>query len=109
MSSLGKQSHYSHEAKILLNGRAAQRSSRSIKDESSSTKLFWYPGLDKDIEDCAQRCVSCQAVKNAPPVVPLHLWLWPAHPWQRIHVDFAGLFTGKTYLLVVNVHSNGLR
>ena len=21
---------------------------------------FWYPGLDKDIEECARRCVSCQ-------------------------------------------------
>ena len=43
---------------------------------------FWYPGLDKDIEDCAGRCISCQAVKNTPPVAPLHPWLWPAHPWQ---------------------------
>ena len=66
---------------------------------------FWYPGLDKDIEDCARRCVSCQAVKNTPPVAPLHLWLWPAHPWQRIYVDFAGTFMGKTYLLVVDAHS----
>ena len=43
---------------------------------------FWYPGLDKDIEDCTRRCVSCQAVKNAPPAAPLHPWLWPAQPWQ---------------------------
>ena len=43
---------------------------------------FWYIGLDKDIEDCAGRCISCQAVKNTPPVAPLHPWLWPAHPWQ---------------------------
>ena len=66
---------------------------------------FWYPGLDKDIEDCACSCVSCQAVKNAPPAAPLHPWLWPAQLWQRIHVDFAGPFMGKTYLLVVDVHS----
>ena len=66
---------------------------------------FWYPGLDQDIENHAQCCVSCQAVKNAPPVTPLHPWLWPAHPWQRIHVDFAGPFMGKTYLLVVDAHS----
>ena len=26
-------------------------------------------------------------------------------PWQRIHVDFAGLFMGKSFLIVVNVHS----
>ena len=69
-------------------------------------KLFlaWYPGLDKDIEDC-RCCVSCQAIKNAPPAAPLHPWLWPAQPWQRIHVDFTGPFMGKTYLLVVDAHS----
>ena len=66
---------------------------------------LWYPGLDKDIEGCARRCVSYQAVKNAPPVAPPHPWLWPAHPWQQIHVDFAGPFMGKTYLLVVDAHS----
>ena len=26
-------------------------------------------------------------------------------PWQRIHVDFAGPFQGKTYLLVLDAHS----
>ena len=66
---------------------------------------FWYPGLDKDIEEKASSCVSCQAVKNMPSAAPLHPWLWPSTPWQRIHVDFAGPFMGKTYLLVVDAHS----
>ena len=66
---------------------------------------FWYPGLDKDLENRAHSCVTCQAVKNAPPAAPLHPWLWPAQPWQRIHVDFAGPFMGKTYMLVVDAHS----
>ena len=60
---------------------------------------FWYPGLDQDIELKAQSCTSCQAVKNAPPAAPLHPLLWPTKPWQRIHVDFAGPFNGKTYIL----------
>ena len=66
---------------------------------------FWYPGLDQEIEKKAQSCTSCQAVKNAPPAAPLHPWLWPTKPWQRIHVDFAGPFQGKTYLLVLDAHS----
>ena len=24
---------------------------------------LWWPGLDKDLENCAKSCVSCQAVK----------------------------------------------
>ena len=32
---------------------------------------FWYPGLDKDLEDRAHGCVVCQPVKNSPPVAAL--------------------------------------
>ena len=35
----------------------------------------------------------------------LHPWLWPAKPWQSIHVDFAGPFMGKMFLIVVDAHS----
>ena len=44
-------------------------------------------------------------MKKAPPAAPLHPWLWPTKPWQRIHVDFAGPINGKSYLLVVDAHS----
>ena len=73
--------------------------------KSVARSYFWYPGLDKDLEDRAQGCVACQGVKNSPPVAPLHPWVWPATPWQRIHVDFAGPFMNKTYLLVTDAHS----
>ena len=63
--------------------------------KSVARSYFWYPGLDKDLEDRAHGCVACQAVKNSPPVAPLHPWVWPEHPWQRIHVDFAGPFMNK--------------
>ena len=36
---------------------------------------------------------------------PLHPWVWPSRPWQRIHVDFAGPFLGKSFLVVVDAHS----
>ena len=73
--------------------------------KSVACSYFWYPGLDKDLEDRAHGCVACQAVKNSPPVAPLHPWVWPEQPWQRIHVDFAGPFLNKTYLLVTDAHS----
>ena len=57
------------------------------------------------IEEKARSCVSCQAVKNSPPAAPVHPWIWPAAPWQRIHVDFAGPVMGKSYFLVVDAHS----
>ena len=62
-------------------------------------------GLDKEIEELVRACPSCQAVKNAPLVAPLHPWLWPSKPWKRIHADFAGPFKGKMFLLVMDAHS----
>ena len=66
---------------------------------------LWWPGLDKDLESCVQGCGPCQTVRNAPAPAPLHPWLWPAKPWQRIHVDFAGPFMGKVFFIVVDAHS----
>ena len=43
-------------------------------------------------------CVPCQSVKQAPAVAPLHPWIWPTSPWQRIHIDFAGPFQAKIIL-----------
>jgi len=37
-------------------------------------------------------CQACQSIRNAPATVPLHPWLWPTKPWQRIHIDFVGPF-----------------
>ena len=38
-------------------------------------------------------------------VAPLHPWTWPAKPWQRINIDFAGPFEGRMFLVVVDAHS----
>ena len=66
---------------------------------------LWWPGLDQDLEKLARTCISCQAVKQAPATAPLHPWVWPSRPWQRIHIDFAGPFLGKMYFLVIDAHS----
>ncbi|KAL0882706.1 hypothetical protein ABMA27_001129 [Loxostege sticticalis] len=46
----------------------------------------------------------CQAVRDAPPRAPLHLWEFPLVPWQRLHADFAE-YLGKRYLILVDAHS----
>ena len=52
-----------------------------------------------------QNCVPCQTVKSAPTPAPLHLWVWPSKPWKRVHLDFAGAFLGRMYLIVIDAHS----
>ena len=65
----------------------------------------WWPGIDGDIENMVKACTACQQVKQAPAMAPLHPWIWPSRPWQRVHVDFAGPFLGSTYLIAVDAHS----
>ena len=65
----------------------------------------WWPGLDKDIAQIVSDCSKCQLTRNKPPQAPLHPWAWPMFPWQRVHVDFAGPFMGKMFLLVIDSHS----
>ena len=65
----------------------------------------WWPGLDEELVKMSKSCAQCQAVKQAPAVAPLHPWIWPSRPWQRVHVDFAGPFLGKSFLIIVDAHS----
>ena len=70
-----------------------------------SRSYMWWTGMDKDIETQARACLPCQEQKANAPAIPLHPWQWPTAPWKRIHVDFAGPFLGKMYLIVIDAHS----
>ena len=79
-----------------------------VRMKSLSRIHMWWPGVDKDIEQMVHNCVSCQAIRNAPPAAVLHPWSWPDQPWKRIHIDFAGPFQGSMFLVVVDSHSKWL-
>ena len=76
-----------------------------VRMKSIARSHMWWPGIDKQLEEASKSCVRCQAIKSKPAVAPLHPWLWPSRPWQRIHVDFAGPFKGKMFFIVVDGHS----
>ena len=65
----------------------------------------WWPGVYKDIENKAKTCKQCQSVKQAPPKAPLHPWVWPTRPWERIHIDFAGPCLNTMFMIVTDAHS----
>ena len=41
-------------------------------------------------------------------MAPLHPWEWPGKPWSRIHIDYAGPFQGRMFLVIVDSHSKWL-
>ena len=70
--------------------------------------FFWWPNLDKEIEEMVRGCNMCNRNHSSPPAATLHAWEYPSGPWERIHLDFAGPFLGKMFLIVVDAFSKWL-
>ena len=43
--------------------------------------------------------------RPSPSKAPLHPWEYPSRPWAWIHIDHAGPFMGKMFLVVIDTHS----
>ena len=65
----------------------------------------WWPGIDSEIEEKVKSCYICQSQHNSPPSAPLNPWSWPEKPWSRLHIDYAGPFLGKMFLIVIDAYS----
>ncbi|KAI4883685.1 hypothetical protein NFI96_009381, partial [Prochilodus magdalenae] len=76
-----------------------------VRMKELARSYFWWPGLDGQIEETASLCTSCQRVRSVPQLAPLHPWDWPEEPWQRVHIDFAGPFEEKMFLVAVDAYS----
>ena len=70
--------------------------------------IVWWPGIDQDIESKVRGCIDCQQNQKNPPGAKMHPWEWPTRPWMCIHVDYAGPFMGKMFLVVSDAHSKWL-
>ena len=66
---------------------------------------FWWPGIDNDIEAIVGSCESCQQHQNMPESAPMHMWEPASKPWSRLHLDHAGPFQNKLYLIVADAYS----
>ncbi len=64
--------------------------------------------MDQDLENKVQHCKECQENQKMPPPVPLQPWEWPNRPWSRLHLDFAGPFMGRMFLVMVDAHTKWL-
>jgi len=64
--------------------------------------FVWWPGMDSQLEEA---CPSCQLNQNMPATAPLHPWEWLQRSWSRVHIDHAGPFCGKMFLIIVDGYS----
>ncbi|UYV62952.1 K02A2.6-like [Cordylochernes scorpioides] len=70
--------------------------------KSVARTLFWWPGLDKDIEETVRRCNCCQSHASMPPRATPVNWPPTNQPWDRVHIDHLGPFEQNLYLIVVD-------
>ena len=64
--------------------------------------------MDAEIEAKVKDCLKCQENRKLPPPVPMLPWEWPSKPWARLHIDHAGPFMGKMFLVIVDSYSKWL-
>ena len=76
-----------------------------VKTKSVARMHIWWPNINSDIEQCIRQCIKCQAFKNDPARAPLHPWETPNQSWERVHIDFAGPFKGKMWLIIIDALS----
>ena len=68
----------------------------------------WWRGIDKDVQNHVKQCNPCQQNRPREPETLLYSWCAPAEPWARIHIDYAGPFDGKFWLVVIDAFSKWL-
>lgn len=73
--------------------------------KSLARGFAWWPSMDAAIEGEVKTCFNCQQNQPMPSKNELHPWKWPDRPWSRLHIDYAGPFMGKMFLIVVDAHS----
>ena len=79
-----------------------------VRMKSLARLHVWWPHVDESVAHVVRNCSNCQSTRNRPSQAPLYSWAWPSAPWQRLHMDFAGPFMGKMFLLVIDSNSKWL-
>ncbi|KAK9889146.1 hypothetical protein WA026_004416 [Henosepilachna vigintioctopunctata] len=79
-----------------------------VKSKSMARSYFWWPGLDKNIENLCTSCTNCLMNKKNPEKALLRPWPIPNGNWDRLHLDFMGPFMNKYFLIVIDAYSKWL-
>lgn len=76
--------------------------------KSKAKFQVWWPNMDKHLEEFVQQCSGCQENRPKDTEVPVFSWTVPTEVWSRLHIDYAGPFQGKMWLIIVDAKSKWL-
>ena len=79
-----------------------------VKMKQLARRYMWWPNIDKDIEQIVRACEMYQENVKSPTSATTASWSWPMGPWKGLHLDFAGPFLGKMFLVTVDAFSKFL-
>ncbi|XP_033014646.1 uncharacterized protein K02A2.6-like, partial [Lacerta agilis] len=79
-----------------------------VKMKALARCYVWWPNMDDAITSWVASCQACQESRPAPPAAKGNTWETPKAPWSRVHIDLAGPFHGRTFMVVVDTYSKWL-
>ncbi|KAF2890905.1 hypothetical protein ILUMI_15268 [Ignelater luminosus] len=65
----------------------------------------WWPSLDADLEELARSCATCLEMRSDPLKTTLTKWPQTNFAFERIHIDYAGPFLDKMFLVITDAFS----
>ncbi|UYV69879.1 K02A2.6-like [Cordylochernes scorpioides] len=76
-----------------------------VKIENLARNFIWWPGIDREIEEITRVCRECNINNHTLKQESVHRWESAPTPWYRVHLDFAGPFMNKMFLIVIDSYS----
>ncbi|UYV64177.1 K02A2.6-like [Cordylochernes scorpioides] len=76
-----------------------------VKMKALARNFVWWPGIDREIEEIARVCRECNINNHTLKQESVHRWESAPTPWYRVHLDFAGPFMNKMFLIVIDSYS----
>ncbi|XP_014676701.1 PREDICTED: uncharacterized protein K02A2.6-like [Priapulus caudatus] len=75
-----------------------------VRMKQMARRYVWWPGISQDIEKLVKCCEPCRLSAKLPNKT-FQEWPKTEKPWQRVHLDFAGPYKGKMWLVCIDAHS----
>ena len=75
-----------------------------VKMKGVAREYFYWPLINKHIENIANSCSGCNKFKKRPAPAPLCPWPYARRPMERVHIDFCE-YKGKQLLVLIDAHS----
>ena len=72
--------------------------------KQTARRYVWWPNVNSDVESLVRGCMICRENAKAP-VAAFQSWPQASKPWERLHLDYAGPFLNKMWLICIDAFS----